>query len=99
MSNCRTCDSAKLNPLSTRYSAHCSECGARGLAHSLAHQQSAATGLIHPDYFAALCAEFGPDNWRAGHARVKVWAARIQQAKAAGMTFKSQPEREHHRGT
>ncbi len=75
MSDCPACADASEHPLGGWYRlTDCRECGARWLARSPAYADAAAAGAITPRYRDALVARFGAD-WRAGHERVKAWAA------------------------
>lgn len=59
------------------YSAGCRECGARALAQSHEHFESAQAGAMTPRYRSALQRVFGAE-WKRGHERVKAWSERLK---------------------
>lgn len=77
---CEACEHAKDNPQTGMYQANCRECTARALANSPQYFDAMKAEAITPAYRSALQSAFGQD-WKAGHERVKHWAARIKEGK------------------
>jgi hypothetical protein len=78
---CPACTAAETNPTGSSYRAGCTECAARSLANGplfFAAQQAEA---MTPAYRRALDRAFAGDA-KAGHERVKAWAAKISTRRA-----------------
>lgn len=78
---CEACEVAQTNPMTGRYTAGCTECQARVLAHSQDVFNSSKAGRQTPAYADALKKVFGERNKEVGHARVKAWVSRIKSHK------------------
>lgn len=85
MSACEACETAERDPLSGLYWRGCRECSARALAHSPAYAASQVSGRMRPNYAYALRTLAGDDAAarEALHRRVRHWAQRIDEARAA----------------
>lgn len=71
---CPACAAARANPLTGALRAGCSECLARDISRGPEHWQARRVGQITAAYRAVLERSFG-EAWKAGHERVKAWAA------------------------
>jgi hypothetical protein len=70
------CAAAQGKPHWGGYTADCTECRARALAHGPAAFYSAKAGKLTDELKSAVSATFG-DDWKTGLERVKHWAGRI----------------------
>lgn len=75
---CQACEAAQDNPLTGRYSADCTECKARALAHGRELFESLHARKRTPEYDAALTKMFGEGNEEEGHERVRQWSRKIR---------------------
>jgi len=73
---CEFCELAEANPRSGAYTAWCSGCKARALAHGPMYFESAQANVLTPSYRDALRSTFR-DQWREGHEAVKAWAVKL----------------------
>ena len=80
---CVACAEAAINAATHIFNNACDDCATRHFAHlQLFHDSRKARSLTEA-YYAALVRRFGIDGVAAAHAEVKVWAQRIDAARAA----------------
>lgn len=80
---CIICAEAATNAATHSFNDACDDCAARHFAHLQLFHDSRKSKSITEAYYAALVRRFGVDGVAAAHAEVKVWANRIDAARAA----------------
>ena len=84
--NCKTCPicaEAEKNAAIHSFNDACDHCAARHFAHLQVFYESRQAKNITTGYKAALDRRFGADGATAGHEAAKVWAGKIDAARAA----------------
>lgn len=81
---CNACEIAESNPLTGLFNMLCDACNARHLAQSPEFYASRVARDRLPAYERALVDVFGAARVDQMHAAVKVWAQRIDAARAKG---------------
>lgn len=81
--SCQTCAEAAINPAIHSFNDACDDCATRHFAHLQVFHESRKARSLTDAYYAALVRRFGADGVAAAHAEVKVWAGRIDAARAA----------------
>ena len=80
---CTTCTEAASNAAIHSFNDACQPCAERHFAHLQVFFESRKAQNITTDYKAALDRRFGVEGAAAAHENVKVWAKRIDAARAA----------------
>jgi hypothetical protein len=77
---CEACTEATTNPCTGMFNGNCRECDARAIAGGPLFFEVAKLKAMTPEYVRQMKAVFGED-WKPAHERVKVWAARMAEAR------------------
>ncbi len=80
---CKTCAEAEKNAAVHSFNDACQPCAERHFAHLQVFFESRKAQNITTDYKAALDRRFGAEGAADAHENVKVWAKRIDAARAA----------------
>lgn len=80
---CLTCLEAEKNAAVHSFNNACQQCAERHFAHLQVFFESRKTQKITDAYQKALERRFGAEGAAAAHAAVKVWAGKIDAARAA----------------
>ena len=81
--SCQICSNSPVDPLTHSFNDACDNCAARHFAHLQVFYESRQAKNITTGYKAALDRQFGVDGATAGHEAAKVWAGKIETARAA----------------
>ena len=80
---CHTCAEADINPATHSFNDACQPCAERHFAHLQVFYESRKARDITDAYQKALDRRFGAEGAAAAHEAVKVWARKIDAARAA----------------
>lgn len=84
---CPTCAEAAINAATHSFNDACQPCAERHFAHLQVFHESRKAQNITTAYKAALDRRFGVDGATAAHEAAKVWAGKIEAARAARKSF------------